>query len=92
MARITFSIGLALLMVFGLVIWLSPNPILAAEVPKQTPDKVLNSEGDEWLEANPQQSAPIPPAPELASQNEIELHPLVVPEAVVPGPEARCWG
>jgi predicted outer membrane repeat protein len=88
MARITISIGFALLMVFGLVIWLSPNPILAAEVPKQTPDAVLNSEGDEWVEVDYQQTAPAPPAPELVSQNESDQLPLELQAAVLPGPEA----
>ncbi len=88
MTRITFSIGLALLMVFGLVIWLSPFPILAAVPALQTPEAVINSEGDEWVAIDPQQTAPTPPSPELASQNESDQHPLVVPEAVVPGSEA----
>ena len=88
MARIAISIGLAFLMAFGLVIWLTPNPILAADTSMQTPRVVLNSEGDEWIEVDPLQKEPTPPAPELALQNESEQLPLAIPSAVLPEPEA----
>ncbi len=91
MTRITFSIGLALLIVFGLVISLTPNPIMAADVLPQTPGAVLNSEGDEWVEVDPLQKEPTPPAPELTTQNESEQLPLVIPAAVLPGPEVALW-
>lgn len=88
MARLAFSVVLALILVFGLVIWLSPNPIQAAEVPAQMRGAVLNSEGDEWVVVDPQQAAPTPPTPVVVAQNESDALPLVQPAAVLPGSEA----
>src|SRR4030043_2372429 len=87
MARITFSISLAILLVFGLVICLSPNSIQAAEQIGDGLDVQLNSEGDEWVVVNPQKAAPTPLTPDVTIQNESEVLPLVLPVTVVPGLE-----
>ena len=87
MARLTFSIALALILVFCFITWLSPDPIQAAVVSTQTQSVVLNSEGDEWLVVDPHKTGPTPPAPDVEPQNESMVPTLVLPAAVLPGPE-----
>ena len=87
MRRLIFPVGIALLLVFGLLIWLAPNPIQAEELLVQGPEMQRNSEGDEWVVVASQPAELTPPAPDVSVQNESEAQPLVQPAAVLPGPE-----
>jgi predicted outer membrane repeat protein len=88
MGRLIFSVGIALLLVIGLLIWLDPDPIQAEVLLVQGPERQRNSEGDEWVVIASQPAELTPPAPDVAVQDENEAQSLVQPAAVLPDPEA----